>query len=224
MCGLAARNLRRDAANDRADLPFEFAHAGFVSVVVDHPHERVFLPFALLRFEPVLLQLSPNEIAARDFQFLPAGVAGERDQLHPIAHRFRHAFDVVGGRDKNNLRKIERHIEVAIDKGKILPRIEHLEQRARRIAAEVGPELVDLVQHHDRVACAGAAQFLNDAPRHRPDVGAAMPADLRLIANPAQTHAGRTFARGRRRSIARGSSCPRPAVRENKESVRAPAG
>ena len=74
--GFAAGHLRRDAATDRADLALQLAHPGFVRVIVDHPDERIFLPFALLRLEAVFLELSPNEISARDLEFLALGVAG----------------------------------------------------------------------------------------------------------------------------------------------------
>ncbi len=142
----------------------------------------------MLRLEAVLLELSPNEISARDLQFLAVGVAGEGNDFHAVAHRFRDAFNVVGRGDENDLREIERHIEVTIDKGVVLPRIEHFEQRARRIAAEIGADLVDLVQHHDRIAGSGAAQFLDNPAGHRADVSPAMAADFRFVANPAEAH------------------------------------
>ena len=68
-----------------------------------------------------------------------------------------------------------------------MPRIEHFEQRARRIATKIRADLVDLVEHENRIARAAAAQFLNDAPRHRADVSAAMTADLRFVAHSAET-------------------------------------
>src|SRR5690242_1100288 len=53
--GFSASNLRRNAATNRTDLPFEFAHAGFVRVIANDPAQRVLLKFALLEFESVLL-------------------------------------------------------------------------------------------------------------------------------------------------------------------------
>ena len=67
--------------------------------------------------------------------------------------------------------------------------IEHLEQRRRRIAAEVVAELVDLVEHEHRVAGLGAAQALDDLAGHRADVGAAVAADLGFVAHAAERHA-----------------------------------
>src|SRR5205814_8877913 len=107
------------------------------------------------------------------------------DQLHPIKQRSRNSADVVRGRDEDDLRKIERHVEVAIDKSVVLARIE---QGACRVAAKVGADLIDLIEHHDRIARAGTTQLLNDASRHRTDVGAAVAPNLRFIANTAEAH------------------------------------
>src|SRR5207247_5825427 len=68
-------------------------------------------------------------------------------------------------------------------------RVEHLEQRASWIAAKIGADFVDLIEHHHWIARAGAAQLLNDAARHRGNVSAAMSADLRFVTDAAQTHA-----------------------------------
>src|SRR5262245_64694178 len=73
-----------------------------------------------------------------------------------------------------------------IDERAVLLRIEHFEQGARGIAAEVRAELVDLVEHEQRVARAGATNAANDVARERADVGAAMPADLRFVAYTAE--------------------------------------
>src|SRR5205823_11324706 len=110
------------------------------------------------------------------------------DQLHPIEQRSWNSANVVRGRDEDDLRKIERYVEVAIDKSVVLARIEHLEQGACRVAAKVGADLIDLIKHHDRIARAGTTQLLNDASRHRTDVGAAVAPNLRFIANTAEAH------------------------------------
>ena len=53
--GFPTSNLRRNATTNRPDLSFEFAHPGFVRVIADDPAQCVFLQFALLTFEAVLL-------------------------------------------------------------------------------------------------------------------------------------------------------------------------
>src|SRR5207247_2069767 len=70
-----------------------------------------------------------------------------------------------------------------------LRRIEHLEERGRRIAAPVGADLVHLVEHDDGVHGARVAECPDQPARQRADVGPAMAADLRLVAHAAERHA-----------------------------------
>ncbi len=92
----------------------------------------------------------------------------------------------VRGRDEEDAGEVVGHGEVVVAEGEVLLRIEHLEQRRRRIAAVVGADLVDLVQHEDRVRGAGLVDALDDAARHRADVGAPVAADLGLVPDAAQ--------------------------------------
>ena len=48
-------------------------------------------------------------------------------------------------------------VEVVVAEGRVLLRIEHLEQRGSRVALEAAPELVDLVEHQHGIARAGLA-------------------------------------------------------------------
>ena len=65
----------------------------------------------------------------------------------------------------------------------VLRRVEHLEQRSRRVAPVVRTDLVDLVEEHDGVHRAGLADRADDPPGQRADVGAPVPADLGLVAH-----------------------------------------
>ena len=69
-----------------------------------------------------------------------------------------------------------------IGKGIVLLRIEDLEKGARRITVEGARELVDLVEHHDRIRHAGLRDAIHDTTRHRADIGTTVAADIRLIA------------------------------------------
>jgi hypothetical protein len=57
----------------------------------------------------------------------------------------------VRRRDEHHLREVVVEIEVVVVERRVLLGIEHLEQRRRRIAAEVGRHLVDLVEQEHRV-------------------------------------------------------------------------
>ena len=70
----------------------------------------------------------------------------------------------VGGADEEHLRQVERQIEIVIAEVVVLLGIEHLEQRRLRIAAEIGADLVDLVDHHHRIARAGIADARTIVP------------------------------------------------------------
>ncbi len=112
-------------------------------------------------------------------------VAGEFDRLHPVQQRDRDRVEDVGGGDEEDLGEVELEVEVVVAEGVVLGRVEDLEHRRGGVAAEVGAHLVDLVDHEDRVAGAGVAQGADDRPRQGANVGAAVAADLRLVADPA---------------------------------------
>ncbi len=130
-----------------------------------------------------------DEVLDRDLELLLLGVARQLEHLHAIAQRRRNRIEHVRGRQEQHLGEIERHVEVVIAERVVLLRVEHLEQRRRRIAAEVRAELVDLVEDEDRVLRLGAAQPLDDLAGQRADVGPAMAADLRLVAHAAERDA-----------------------------------
>ena len=75
----------------------------------------------------------------------------------------------------------------------VLRRVEHFEQRRRRVAAKIRADLVQFVEQNHRVAAFDAAQRLDDASGHRADVSAAMAANLRLVPHAAERDA-REFA------------------------------
>jgi hypothetical protein len=86
---------------------------------------------------------------------------------------------------------------------RVLLRVEHLEQRARRIAVEAAlAELVDLVEHEHRVLRLRAAQRLDDVAGQRADVGAPVAADLRLVVHAPERDPLELAARGARDRLA----------------------
>ena len=90
---------------------------------------------------------------------------------------------------KSDLGEVELDVEVVVAERVVLRRVEHLEQRRRRIAAPVGADLVDLVEHDHRVHRPGVAQRAHEPARQRADVGAPVAADLGLVAHAAERHA-----------------------------------
>ena len=94
-------------------------------------------------------------------------------------------------------RQVELDLEVVVAERVVLGRVEHLEQRRGRVAAPAaGRQLVDLVEQHDRVHGAGLGDGPDDAAGLRADVGAAVAADLGLVAHAAEGDADERAAHG----------------------------
>ena len=105
--------------------------------------------------------------------------------------------------DEQHLREVVGEIEVMVGEAVVLLRVEHLEQRRGRIAAEVGPELVDLVEHHDGVH-RPRLHRLDDPAGQRAHVRAPVPADLGLVAHAAEGEPHELAADGPRDGLAEG--------------------
>ena len=73
--------------------------------------------------------------------------------------------------------------------GVVLLWIEDFEQGRGGVSVVVAAELVNLIQHKQRVAGARLLQVLKHAARHRPDVGFSVTADFGFVAQPSEAHA-----------------------------------
>jgi hypothetical protein len=92
----------------------------------------------------------------------------------------------VGRGDEHDLRQVVLDVEVVVGKGVVLLGVEDFEQSRRRVAAEVHRHLVDLVEEKDGVDGSGLLHPLDDLAGEGADVGAAVAADLGLVANASQ--------------------------------------
>src|SRR5690606_30200173 len=154
----------------------------------DYLPQRIVGELDLVRAQAVLAYLARNQIIFGDLQLLLLGIPAEMNDLHTVAQRAGDRLQFVGGRDEQHVAQVERHVEIVIVELGVLLRIQNLQQRARRITAEVAAQLVDLIQHKDRIARAGAADRLDDASGHRADVRAAKTTNFGFVAHAAQTH------------------------------------
>ena len=194
--------------NRLAELALELPHAGFPRVVGNHEAQHLVADDNFVGTQPVPLDLTRPEMPARDRELLVAGVAVEADHLHAVEQRARDRLGDVRGRNEQHMRQVELDVEVMIAKRVVLSRVEHFEQRRRRIAAPVGAELVDLVEHDDRVHRAR-----HRAVRARGALAArrytcADARESRLRRGRRRATSGRTGARSRARSIRQSRSCP----------------
>ena len=178
-------HLPGDLAAHRPDLALELADAGLARVVADDRPQAAVGEGDPRLPQPVALDLAGHEVALGDLELLLLGVAGELDDLHPVAQRTRHAVEVVGRADEHDLREVEGHVEVVVAEGRVLLGVEHLEHRRGGVAPPVGAHLVDLVDHEERVVGRRVAQRADDRAGHRAHVGAPVAADLGLVAHAA---------------------------------------
>ena len=139
--------------------------------------------------EPGALDRFRHQEALGDLHLLVLGVAGQLQHFHAVAQRLRNRVQDVGGADEHHVRKVVLDVEVVIEEGVVLLGIEHLEERRRRVAAEVHRHLVDFVEQEDRVERSGLLHHLDDLAGERADVGAAVAADLGFVAHAAERQA-----------------------------------
>src|SRR5258707_119653 len=79
---------------------------------------------------PVLLNLSRNQILESDVDLLLFGITLQFDYFHAVAQGLGHRIEHVRSRDEQNLRKIERHIEVVVAERRVLLRIQSKTRRS----------------------------------------------------------------------------------------------
>jgi hypothetical protein len=172
-----------------ADLAFQRAHTRLARVIADDGRKSRVGNFKLSGCEAVIGELAPNEITARNLEFLLLRVARKVHDLHPVAQRPGDRIEHIGGGDEQHARQIEGHREVVVAEAVVLLRVEDFEQRRRGVAVHAGAGLVDLVEHHHAAARTGFFERLDDVARKRADISAAVAADLGLVVHSAQRHA-----------------------------------
>ena len=170
------------------NLTLEVTHARFAGVAADQEQQRVVVDRPFLRVQAVLGDRGRDEMLAGNLNLFVLGVAGDADDLHAV-HQRSGNIERIRGRDEHHVGEVVIHLEVVIVERAVLLGVEDLKQSRRRIAAEIGAHLVDLVQQEQRVRGLRLAHRLDDLAGHRADVGAAVSADFRFIPHAAQRHA-----------------------------------
>ena len=85
----------------------------------------------LNRRQPGLGQLPRGEVVHGDLLLFLLAIAGEPEDFHAIEQRGRDDVEGVGRGDEEDLRQVERHVEVVVAEGRVLGRVEDLEQGRR---------------------------------------------------------------------------------------------
>ncbi len=146
--------------------------------------------------QAVQVELLGNDIFLGDMRFLFLAVAGKLQDFEAVEEWRGDRFQHVGRGDEHHFRQVEIDVEIMVAKCRVLLGIEHFQERRRGVAAEVGPELVDLVEHEDGVIGAGLANSLDHPARQGRDIGAAMAADLGLVVHAPQADPHELAAQG----------------------------
>ena len=178
-----------------ADRALKLAHARLARVLDDHLLDDALAELEVARLEPVRRALTLHEVAPGDLKLLLLRIARQRDDLHAVAQGARDTAEAVRRDDPEDLREVERQLDVVVAERRVLRGIEHFQKCRRRVALVVHGDLVHLVEQEDGILRARLVQPLHDAPRHGADIGAAMSADLRLVADAAQGRAHELPAR-----------------------------
>ena len=182
--------LSSSLAADGANGALEITQTCFARIVANDVRDRLALEFRrhFLVAQSVVFELARDEMTIRDLDLLFLRISREVDDFHSVFERGGDGVHHIPGRDEEDLREIERKVNVVIPERVVLLRIENFEKRRARVAAKIHPELVDLVEHEHGVLGARAAQVLDNLPWKGADIGSPVAPDLRLVANPAEAH------------------------------------
>ena len=184
-------------AHNLVDAFAELAHAAFPSVVFDEI-------FACRRCElqrevdRKIFHRLGNQVAAHDFLFLFGEIPVDMNHFHAVEQRTGHGIQRIGRGNEKDLAQIVIEVEVIVVERVVLFRIEELEQRTLGISVvSLSRNLVDLVEHEERVVAFRLNDALHDASAHGGDVSSAVSANFALVMQTAErdTHifASQTF-------------------------------
>ena len=187
----AACDLPGHFAAHRRDFTFQVSKPRFLCVEIDNRPDTFIGELNLVLLQPMLFGLLRDEMPLCNFDLLFFGVSRQRDDLHAVTKCRLYRVEHITRRDEHHVRQIEGHTQVVIPECEVLFRIEHFEERRRRISAKVGADLIDFVHHKYRIIRSCLVNVLNDAAWHRSDVGAPMAADLGLVVYATQAHANK---------------------------------
>ncbi|EGE55682.1 hypothetical protein RHECNPAF_890098 [Rhizobium etli CNPAF512] len=185
---LALDDLGDRLAGELHQFAFEAADTGFTGILLADRHQGVVADREFLRLQCMFLDGLRQQVPLGDLALFILGVAGDTDDFHAV-HQRRRNVQRVRRRDEHHVGQVVFDFQVMVHEGRVLRRIEHLEQGRRRITAIVLAELVDLVEQEERVGLLGLLHRLDDLAGHRADIGAAVTADFGFVANAAKRHA-----------------------------------
>ena len=173
--------LLGELAEELTDALVELTHTALEGIVLDQTVDGALGELHVALPQPDLVERVGDQVSLGDLHLLLRDVAAHLDHLHTVTQGAGDVADVICRGDEECPAEVVVEVEVIVVEGIILLRVEHLEEGAGGVALVVVGELVHLIKDEDGIARAGLKEALDDPSRHRPYVGAAVTADLRLI-------------------------------------------
>ena len=131
-----------------------------------------------------------------DVQLFLVGVAAQLDDLHAVEQRTGYGGRGVGSSNEHHAAQVHGQLDEMVAESPVLLTIQYLQQGRSRVAPHIAGQLVDLIQHQQRVHGTGAGQGLDNAAGHSADIRLAVAADIRLVPHAAQTQPGALAVHG----------------------------
>ena len=126
-------------------------------------------------------------MTTRNFFFLFGQIAFHFNQFHSVEQRPGNRVQIVCRGNEQHLRQIIVEVQEIIVERVVLLGVEHLQQGRLRVAIVIIlRNLVDFIQNEHWIVCLGFDETFDDAARHRPDIRAAVAANLGFIVNTSQ--------------------------------------
>ena len=150
----------------------------------------------LCTLQAMLFQLLGQQVLSGDLQLFLVGIAGQLNDLHTVQQRARDRVQRIGSGDEHDAAEIHGNLQKVVTEGVVLLAVEDLQQCRSRVAPHVAGQLVDLIQHQQRVHGAGAGQRVDNTAGHGADIRLAVTADIRLVPHTAQRQAGQLAVHG----------------------------
>ena len=120
-----------------------------------------------------------------DLQLLFSDIARQANLLHTVEQRPGDAIQRVSGAHEEHLGKIHPHVEIVVEEVNVLLGVKHFQQRRGGVTLERLTQLINFIQHDDRVFYLNLFERLNELTGHCAYIGASMAFDFSLIPHTA---------------------------------------
>ena len=179
-----------------AKLTLQYADTALAGIVGDGAADGVFREFQLRFLQTMLLQLLGQQVALGDLQLFLVGVAAQFNQLHTVEEGSGNGIGGIGGGDEHDAAEVNRQLHEMVAERAVLLGIQHLKECRGGIAAGVVCQLVNLVQHQQRIHRTCADEGVDNTTGHGADIGLTVTTDVRLITDAAERETGQLTVHG----------------------------